>query len=200
MSTVYKFGPHTISAGQVFLKTQYSLGLVNLKPILPGITHADHHNPTLVSASHTFLYPWRLDTSGHVLVVCRRNVPRFLDLSPEEVSDMFQSAQRIGKVIEKEYDATSLTIACQDGPAAGQTVPHCHVHVIPRRLGDFVNNDDIYEKITAHSSELLKHPERVATVLSNTVANKGVDNEDRLPRTEEEMAQEAARLESLLSS
>ncbi|KAH7054047.1 HIT-like domain-containing protein [Linnemannia elongata] len=172
MSTVYKFGPHTISAGQVFLKTQYSLGLVNLKPILPG----------------------------HVLVVCRRNVPRFLDLSPEEVSDMFQSAQRIGKVIEKEYDATSLTIACQDGPAAGQTVPHCHVHVIPRRLGDFVNNDDIYEKITAHSSELLKHPERVATVLSNTVANKGVDNEDRLPRTEEEMAQEAARLESLLSS
>ncbi|KAG0058566.1 hypothetical protein BGZ89_001168 [Linnemannia elongata] len=164
MTTVYKFGPHTISAGQVFLKTQYSLGLVNLKPILP------------------------------------RNVPRFLDLSPEEVSDMFQSAQRIGKVIEKEYDATSLTIACQDGPAAGQTVPHCHVHVIPRRLGDFVNNDDIYEKITAHSSELLKHPERVATVLSNTVANKGVDNEDRLPRTEEEMAQEAARLESLLSS
>lgn len=79
-------------------------------------------------------------------------------------------------------------------------MPHCHVHVIPRRLGDFVNNDDIYEKITANSSELLKHPEMLATVLSNTVANKGVDNEDRLPRTEEEMAQESARLESLLSS
>ncbi|KAF9324355.1 hypothetical protein BGZ91_002994 [Linnemannia elongata] len=184
MSTVYKFGPHTISAGQVFLKTQYSLGLVNLKPILPG---REYFIPSA---------PWDI----YVLVVCRRNVPRFLDLSPEEVSDMFQSAQRIGKVIEKEYDATSLTIACQDGPAAGQTVPHCHVHVIPRRLGDFVNNDDIYEKITAHSSELLRHPERVTTVLSNTVANKGVDNEDRLPRTEEEMAQEAARLESLLSS
>ncbi|KAF9129172.1 hypothetical protein BGW39_004402 [Mortierella sp. 14UC] len=164
MSTIYKFGPHTISAGQVFLKTKYSLGLVNLKPILP-----------------------------------RRYVPRFLDLSPEEVSDMFQSAQRIGKVIEKEYGATSLTIACQDGPAAGQTVPHCHVHVIPRRLGDFVNNDDIYERITAHSAELLSHPEKITTVLANTVANKGVDNEEREPRTEEEMAQEAARLESLLA-
>ncbi|KAF8939506.1 hypothetical protein BGZ47_008145 [Haplosporangium gracile] len=163
MSTVYKFGPHTINAGQVFLKTQYSLGLVNLKPILP------------------------------------RNVSRFLDLSPEEVSDMFHSAQRIGKVVEKEYGATSLTIACQDGPAAGQTVPHCHVHVIPRRLGDFVNNDDIYEKITANSSELLKHPEKLAVVLANTVGGKGVDNEERQPRTEKEMAQEASRLESLLS-
>ncbi|KAG0276713.1 hypothetical protein BGZ95_007151 [Linnemannia exigua] len=163
MTTVYKFGPHTISAGQVFLKTKYSLGLVNLKPILP-----------------------------------RRNVQRFLDLSPEEVSDMFQSAQRIGKVIEKEYGATSLTIACQDGPTAGQTVPHCHVHVIPRRLGDFVNNDDIYEKITANSAELLTHPERLTAVLANTVASKGVDNEERLARTEMEMAQEAARLESLL--
>ncbi|KAK3832151.1 MAG: hypothetical protein JOS17DRAFT_743142 [Linnemannia elongata] len=85
MPTVYRFGPHTISAGQVFLKTKYSLGLVNLKPILPG----------------------------HVLVISRRYVPRFLDLSPEEVNDMFQSAQRIGKIIEKEYGATSLTIACQ---------------------------------------------------------------------------------------
>ncbi|KAF9906666.1 hypothetical protein EC991_000391 [Linnemannia zychae] len=112
---------------------------------------------------------------------------------------MFQSAQRIGKVIEKEYGATSLTIACQDGPAAGQSVPHCHVHVIPRRLGDFVNNDDIYEKITANSTELLSHPEKVAAVLVNTVANKGVDNEERRPRTEKEMAQEAARLESLLA-
>ncbi|KAF9539818.1 hypothetical protein EC957_004946 [Mortierella hygrophila] len=168
MSAGYKFGPHTISAGQVFYKTQYSLGLVNLKPILPGRD--------------------------------RRNVPRFLDLSPEEVSDMFQSAQRIGKIIEKEYGATSLTIACQDGPAAGQTVAHCHVHVIPRRLGDFVNNDDIYEKITANSSELLKHPEMVVTVLRNTVGAKGVDNEDRQPRTEEDMAQEAAQLEFLMSS
>ncbi|KAF9096581.1 hypothetical protein BGX23_010882 [Mortierella sp. AD031] len=165
MANVYRFGPHTISSGQVFLKTQHCLGLVNLKPILP-----------------------------------RRNVPRFLDLSPDEVSDMFQTAQRVGKIIEKEYNATSLTIACQDGPAAGQTVPHCHVHVIPRRLGDFDHNDDIYEKITANTAELLTHPEKVVSLMANTVVgSKGVDNEDRRPRSEQEMAQEATWLQSLLA-
>lgn len=35
---------------------------------------------------------------------------------------MILSAQKIGKVIEKEYDGTSLTLAMQDGPQAGQTV------------------------------------------------------------------------------
>jgi bis(5'-adenosyl)-triphosphatase len=71
--------------------------------------------------------------------------------------------------------------------------------VIPRRLGDFINNDDIYEKITANTSELLAHPEKVTAILTDTVAPKGVDNEERLPRTEMEMAQESARLEYLLS-
>lgn len=167
--SMYMFGPHTISAGQVFFKTKYSLGLVNLKPILPG----------------------------HVLVISRRNVPRFLDLSPEEVSDMFQSAQRIGHIIEKEYGGSSLTIACQDGPHAGQTVPHCHVHVIPRRLGDYVNNDDIYTDITNNTAELLTKDMPTATA-ATVVLHKGVDNEDRRPRTEEEMAQEATRLELLM--
>ncbi|KAF9375305.1 hypothetical protein CPB97_011535 [Podila verticillata] len=104
---------------------------------------------------------------------------------------MFQSAQRIGHIIEKEYGGTSLTIACQDGPHAGQTVPHCHVHVIPRRLGDYVNNDDIYTDIANNTVELL-------TIDMPVVPHKGVDNEDRKPRTEEEMAQEATRLELLL--
>ncbi|KAF9898128.1 hypothetical protein BX616_004457, partial [Lobosporangium transversale] len=96
MANTYRFGPHIIPASQIFFRSKYSLGLVNLKPILPG----------------------------HVLVISRRSVPRFLDLNADEVSqtgggggkrvsDMFQSAQRIGKVIEKEYNSTSLTIACQ---------------------------------------------------------------------------------------
>ena len=34
----------------------------------------------------------------------------------------------------------------KDGPGAGQTIPHLHVHVLPRRPGDFKQNDDIYRK------------------------------------------------------
>ncbi len=35
----------------------------------------------------------------------------------------------------------------QDGPAAGQSVPHLHVHVLPRKEGDFANNDEVYDAI-----------------------------------------------------
>ncbi|PJF19499.1 hypothetical protein PSACC_00688 [Paramicrosporidium saccamoebae] len=44
---------------------------------------------------------------------------------PEEVSDLFVSAQRIARVVEREYGGSSLTIAIQDGPEAGQSVHVC---------------------------------------------------------------------------
>ncbi|KAG0243015.1 hypothetical protein BGX31_011331 [Mortierella sp. GBA43] len=121
-------------------------------------------------------------SSGHVLVISRRNVPRFLDLTPDEVSDIFQSAQRVGKAVEREYGGTSLTIACQDGPA-----------------GDFANNDDIYQEITEHTNDLLT---QVKTMEfegdAKETGKKGVDFDERKPRSEQEMAEEATRLASLL--
>lgn len=57
-----------------------------------------------------------------MLVIPRRVIPRFADMSSDEASDMILSAQKIGKVIEKEFNGTSLTLAMQDGPQAGQTV------------------------------------------------------------------------------
>ncbi|KAG0738321.1 hypothetical protein G6F16_011403 [Rhizopus arrhizus] len=83
------------------------------------------------------------------------------------------SAQKIGRAVEKHYQGTSLTMTIQDGPQAGQTVPHVHMHLIPRKKGDWANNDDVYEELDR---------------------SKGVDNEERPPRTEEEMKQEADEL------
>ena len=44
--------------------------------------------------------------------------------------DLFASTQKIARIIEKEYGVTSLSIAIQDGPEAGQTVEHVHVHLL----------------------------------------------------------------------
>lgn len=82
-----------------------------------------------------------------MLVIPRRVVKRFADLTPEEVSDLFQCTQRVGSLVERVYKGTSVTYAMQDGPEAGQSIFHVHVHVIPRHKGDWGNNDDIYKEV-----------------------------------------------------
>ena len=58
-----------------------------------------------------------------VLIISKREVDRFSMLTTEEVSDLFLTCQTVGKVVEKHFGATSLTLALQDGVQAGQTVP-----------------------------------------------------------------------------
>ncbi|KAH9921926.1 diadenosine hydrolase [Epithele typhae] len=69
---------------------------------------------------------------GHVLVIPTRPVPRLADLEHDELASLIASVQHVGRVIER------------DGKAAGQTVPHVHFHLLPRKTeGDaFPNNDD----------------------------------------------------------
>ncbi|KAJ1512279.1 hypothetical protein HMI55_006294, partial [Coelomomyces lativittatus] len=67
-----------------------------------------------------------------------------------------------------------------DGPEAGQTVPHVHIHILPRVQHDFKNNDDIYPAIEKNESQLI-HMDVPK-------------DEDRPPRTLEDMEKEAKLL------
>ncbi|XP_056885373.1 bis(5'-adenosyl)-triphosphatase isoform X3 [Takifugu flavidus] len=89
-----RFGQHLIKASAVILQTELSFALVNRKPVVPG----------------------------HVLVCPLRPVERFGDLQPDELADLFTTTQRVANLVERHFGATSLTIAIQDGPEAGQTV------------------------------------------------------------------------------
>lgn len=92
------------------------------------------------------------------------------------------SIQTVGSSIEKAYGASALTIACQDGKAAGQSVAHVHFHILPRgNAGDVFKdrNDDVY-------------PE-----LEKSEAGLHVDSdENRKPRSAEEMDEEAKWLQT----
>jgi bis(5'-adenosyl)-triphosphatase len=146
---------------------------VNLKPLLPG----------------------------HVLVSPRRIVPRFNDLSPAEVQDLFLTVQQVSRMIERVFDASSLNIAIQDGVDAGQSVPHVHAHVIPRKKADLEEKggtDAIYEMMESEDADLnkqLAEKERTARMDLAEDEKKGrfpaVDNDSRKPRGDEEMQKEA---------
>ncbi|XP_015086942.1 bifunctional bis(5'-adenosyl)-triphosphatase/adenylylsulfatase FHIT [Solanum pennellii] len=112
----------------------------------------------------------------HVLVCPRREVKRFAELTTDETSDLWLTAQKVGKQLESYHKASSLTFAIQDGPQAGQTVPHVHIHIIPRKSGDFEKNDEIYDALDVKEKEM----------------KQSLDlDKERKDRSIEEMAEEA---------
>ncbi|XP_033744984.1 deaminated glutathione amidase-like [Pecten maximus] len=123
---VYDFGGHPIPASCVFHRSTSCFCFVNIKPVVPG----------------------------HILVSTIRCVERFGELSQMELSDLFSTVQKVARVVEQHYKASSLTVSVQDGPEAGQTVKHVHVHILPRRAGDFEQNDEIYSKLQNHDKDM----------------------------------------------
>lgn len=72
---------------------------------------------------------------GHTLVIPRRHVGFLAELTPAEHADLFSLVHRI--LVDGDVaGAPARTVGVNDGFLAGQTVPHVHVHIIPRRDGD----------------------------------------------------------------
>jgi len=72
---------------------------------------------------------------GHTLVVPRRHVASVFDLSAGEYASLWSVVAAVRRRLTAD-GCPAFTIGVNDGPAAGQTVSHAHVHVIPRRAGD----------------------------------------------------------------
>jgi diadenosine tetraphosphate (Ap4A) HIT family hydrolase len=75
-------------------------------------------------------------TDGHTLVVPVRHVASLFDLQPDELADVWRLVGEVRAALAASYTPDAFTIGVNDGEAAGQTVGHAHVHVIPRRRGD----------------------------------------------------------------
>ncbi|KEZ41386.1 hypothetical protein SAPIO_CDS7509 [Scedosporium apiospermum] len=136
------FGPF-----EVFLTTPHSFALVNLKPLLPG----------------------------HVLVCPLTRHKRLTDLTTPEITDLFTTVQLVQRLLARYYfrptptstgatipappEEGSFNIALQDGSEAGQTVPHVHVHVIPRIRDVSAKDpsgegDALYERMAAEEGNI----------------------------------------------
>ena len=78
---------------------------------------------------------------GHMLVIPKRHCPTFFDLEKEELEELtgfiFQVKEYLDDRLTKKPDG--YNVGCNCGEAAGQTVMHMHMHVIPRYLGDVEN-------------------------------------------------------------
>lgn len=75
-------------------------------------------------------------TQGHVLVVPRRHVARIAELSENEQAALWALVMKARTRLDEDIHPDGFNIGVNDGLAAGQTIPHAHIHIIPRREGD----------------------------------------------------------------
>jgi histidine triad (HIT) family protein len=73
---------------------------------------------------------------GHVLVVPVAHVATIEDLAPGDADALFRAVRHLAGPVRAAVGAAGTTIGVNNGAATGQTIPHVHVHIVPRREGD----------------------------------------------------------------
>lgn len=75
---------------------------------------------------------------GHVLVALKRPAETILDLTDEEAAALFRTTARVARAVQAAFQPEGITILQANKPAGWQTVPHIHLHVLPRHADDGV--------------------------------------------------------------
>lgn len=75
-------------------------------------------------------------TNGHVLVVPKKHFENIFDIDEKTLADLIVTAKKIAEDIVKEKGATGVNLLNASGKDAQQSVPHFHIHIIPRFPND----------------------------------------------------------------
>jgi histidine triad (HIT) family protein len=101
-------------------------------------------------------------TEGHVLVISREPAETIFELSPEGAAACMRTTQRVAAAVKRAFDLPGIMIAQINGSAAGQTVPHVHFHIIPRRHGEQLR---MHGSVKADPVQLQAHAELIRRYL-----------------------------------
>jgi histidine triad (HIT) family protein len=93
-------------------------------------------------------FPHRPATPGHTLVIPREHLEDLWAASPSVAGELMQAAIEVGRAIQEALRPDGLNLISSAGAAAEQTVPHLHLHVVPRW------EDDAFGRIWPPQTEM----------------------------------------------
>ena len=96
---------------------------------------------------------------GHVLVATKKPYQTLLDADEESVVALMRAAHKIAKAIQIAFEPEGITLLQTNKPAGWQTVPHLHMHVVPRFAGDgaslvWPRNEPGIEKLREYAKKI----------------------------------------------
>jgi histidine triad (HIT) family protein len=100
------------------------------REIPAAIVYEDAHTIAFMDAGQV--------NPGHVIVATREPRETVMDLDDELAAALFRTAAKVARAVEREFRPAGITLLQANRPAGWQTVPHVHIHVLPRHEGDGV--------------------------------------------------------------
>lgn len=113
------------------------------------------------SANFAAIYNIAPILPGHSLIIPKRHVLSVLELSDSELAELMIFSKRVVEFLLKAFKADAFNWTIQDGEPAGQTVPHMHLHLIPRKEDDLPSPGDWYPLLKKAQTEVIDSDERV---------------------------------------
>ncbi len=102
-------------------------------------------------------------TEGHALVIPKEPATTIFELSDEAAAACMATVRRIGNAQKKGLGAEGVVLMQLNGPEAGQTVPHFHIHVIPGSIADLRKP---HATVMADRAHLLGLAEKITAALA----------------------------------
>jgi diadenosine tetraphosphate (Ap4A) HIT family hydrolase len=76
---------------------------------------------------------------GHALIIAKRHIDTIFDLDADEYVACFALVREVRNLLEARHQTKDFNLGVNCGEVAGQTIPHAHIHLIPRYAGDVPN-------------------------------------------------------------
>ncbi|HEY3826512.1 MAG TPA: HIT family protein [Bryobacteraceae bacterium] len=102
---------------------------------------------------------------GHILLIPTAHVDTLADLPPEQTGPLFQTAQKLTLAVERALEAEGTFVAINN--RVSQSVPHLHIHIVPRRKGDGLKGFFWPRRAYESSEHLRETAERIRKAISN---------------------------------
>lgn len=99
----------------------------------PFCDEANYEREGNLAFTKTDSYPV---SKGHTLVIPKRHISSYFECTDDERLELWSLVEQVKTLLESEFEPDGFNIGINIGAAAGQTVPHMHIHIIPRYLGD----------------------------------------------------------------
>jgi diadenosine tetraphosphate (Ap4A) HIT family hydrolase len=102
-----------------------------------NIEDPDIRNRVIAKNEFAFALPTNIPiVPGHTLVIPKRAVSKLEELNSDELQAIFSLAKVVKVALAKAFQAEGFNIALNEGKVAGQSVPHLHIHILPRKKDD----------------------------------------------------------------